>query len=261
MKKVLLFALISISTISTSQNIFAMEVSIAQPAIEEPTPTHNPQNLSIIMQRIEQLLPKDPETRKTFINKVYQLHRQKLHTLCENIYANLSRTKVEPNYVVAFDIDDTALLAPGNLILLSPNEIIDNFKLPANEEILELYKKLLHLGYKIVFVSARTSDLLMPRDSMVLINTAKNLELVGYKNYLGLFLCPKDMKELAVSMNSFLVIATWKQSCLSDIAERGYNICCFIDDNEENISKFNPRNIKIPTFQEDLLQYLMHGSL
>jgi|GEM_PF-6667798 len=201
--------------------------------VAEITPTQwRPKYASPL--RIEQALPED------LINEIYAEYMTRIRNICDDIFFRLNARNVAPNSLVVFDVDGTALYASSGLKKLNPYH---RFRLlPPIEYVLALYKKLVELGYKIIFLTGR--QLQQPQAFDV---TNYNLNASGYKIFKQLIMYPYSFTPEVSEDDQCLQISEWKKSQLEDLVKnKGYTLCGFIDDEPLNIDPDNPNHFKIP---------------
>jgi len=256
MKKYILSGLLSL--VATTQS-FAMEgagetlvETEAQTTIREANPAP-----ITLMENIQLLLPEDPVIRAKVIKLAYLLYTSEFTMKFIDILESLTKENIDPKSLVVFDIDDTALYSVSTLQILSPEAHITNhLNLPPIETILNLYKEIKKLGYKTIFLTARSEHLLMAGDFANIPVTEANLRQVGYENFEGVYFYPNFLPS-ATPIELAHLIAEWKQETMLELEkEQGFKVCAFLDDDGMNINPADPRHFKIPGFKEVLLKLL-----
>ncbi|TKY64435.1 Stem 28 kDa glycoprotein [Spatholobus suberectus] len=170
-------------------------------------------------------------------------YRSDSKTVCREAYLYAKTLNITANYIWVFDIDETTLsnlpyyadhgfgVEPYNATAF--NEWVDLGEAPALPESLKLYKKLVSLGIKIVFLTGR------PLDQKAV--TATNLKLAGYHAWEKL-IC-KD-----TSIYSGSTAVTYKSAERKKLEESGYKIIGNIGDQWSDILGNNTgdRTFKLP---------------
>ncbi|XP_027906558.1 stem 28 kDa glycoprotein-like [Vigna unguiculata] len=170
-------------------------------------------------------------------------YRSDSKTVCGEAYSYANTLNITAKDIWVFDVDETTLsnlpyyahhgfgVEPYNSTLF--NKWVDLGEAPALPESLKLYKKLLSLGIKIVFLTGR------PLEQKAI--TVTNLKIAGYHKWEKLI-----VKDTSIYHGKTAV--TYKSSERKKLEEQGYNIIGNIGDQWSDILGTNTgdRTFKLP---------------
>jgi predicted secreted acid phosphatase len=149
-----------------------------------------------------------------------------LAAIVTTVQAQFSQPAEHDKQVVIFDVDDVALSAypffkahDFGLAWTTWCSTVQEGKLPAVEQMKALYQYFQKLGYKIVFITSRSSKFHEA--------THNNLITVGYTNFERLITRGIDQEKMHG--------AHFKEQERTKLVQEGYEIVCCIDDLENNL--------------------------
>jgi acid phosphatase len=182
------------------------------------------------------------DTAKKDVASYYEsgLYEKDLTEIVENAEEKFSRVIVEPNSVVIFDVDETALDNYEGIKQMGFgyekrlwDEWIEKADAPAVLSVKRLYDFLVMKGFKIIFITGRKN---YQHDA-----TIKNLKLAGYNEFDTLI--TRDDYEHKISAVEF------KSQKRKELLDKGYKIAGCVGD---QYSDFEGNNcgiiIKLPNY-------------
>jgi hypothetical protein len=188
--------------------------------------------------------------------KMNDSQNQKLDFIIQKALAVFEKVEDKKNAAIVIDIDDCALSRLHKLGAIEVNDVVTTIPhLQAIEKVRDCYKKIVTMGFKIFFLTARqekTSFDLAWSDCYEA--TVKNLKIEGYDLFEKVICVPVEkreqmMKEADGDNDLFVDLhAKWKEAERNKIAEK-FTIAGTLDDTPENLQGDNVGHaVLIPRF-------------
>lgn len=185
---------------------------------------------------------KKEETSKQRLRDYYTSgkYEKEVQAVCNNAKDYFSKQIINPNSVIIFDVDDTALYNwhPAGDFIWSQPPFSQNWQQkikPAIKPVLELFNQLRAQGYKIIFLTSRSDN-----DYE---NTKHELKSAGYTNFEKLILMPT---KLAFDRN--IKTADWKLSVRKELAQTYDIVGCVGDRVADFEGGYAGYEVKIPNY-------------